>query len=388
MTREHYIQKTYVASIVTIFFYAAASLLIPLSLESIRVDLSLSYTQGGTYSFLSSIIQIIVMIITCFLAAKFGKIRMVRIGLLILALGLFLFSKSNFFYTSLIFYLIASVGHGFIEAMLTPLIVDLYPEDRGSRQILLHAFWPVGIITVAPIIGYALSRGVSWRTIFVVFSVIVIIVVFVFPPSKYLNLPKSSTDMSHIKEIFSSKLFWFFVLAMIFAGATEGAFTYWISSYIQNVFSKSQFEGALGTTFFALGMALGRIGFSRLAKIVTLMEIILFSAAVLVIFGSSIFFVKSLYLLYVLVFLSGITIAPFWPSLQLYAVKVIKKDPTLIMVFLSCFGVPGFSFSVMTVGILADRVGFTYALFIIPAASVMLITVVLIINAYQKKHIN
>ena len=387
MNKKKYVQRTYIASIITIFFYAGASVLIPLSIESIRADLSLTYTQGGIYSFISSIEQFAIMIITCFLAAKFGKIRIIRIGILFLSVGLFLFSKSNFFLISIFFYLIVGVGHGFIEAMLTPLTVDLYPEDKGSRQILLHAFWSIAIITISPIVGFALSSGVSWRTIFTIFSIIILGVVFAFPPSKHLGLPKSSTDILHMKEIFFSRIFWLFVFAIIFAGATEGAFTYWISSYIQNIYSVSQFEGAMGTTFFASGMALGRIGFSRLAKVISLMEIILFSAAILVVFGISIFFVKSLYLLYFIVFLSGTMIAPFWPSLQLYAVKVIKKDPTLIMVFLSCFGVPGFSFSVMAVGILADLVGFTYAMSVIPLFSSMLIITVLIINSYRKKHL-
>jgi len=71
-------------------------------------------------------------------------------------------------------------------------------------------------------------------------------------------------------------------------------------------------------------------------------------------------------MLYGFMFIMGITIACFWPSIQSYSARVLPVDPTILMVFLSCFGIPGASTAPLLMGILGDRFGLRFAFITAP----------------------
>ena len=51
----------------------------------------------------------------------------------------------------------------------------------------------------------------------------------------------------------------------------------------------------------------------------------------------------------------GAFLACLWPSIQSYAAAVLPVDATALMIFLSCFGVPGYSTSSFIMGIIGDK---------------------------------
>lgn len=380
MDSQKIIKRTYIASMLTMFFYAANRVLIPLSLENIKTDLSLSYTQAGSFSFVGSALQFIIMIISIFMAARFGKIKVIKVAIFLITLGMLLFSGSKIFIIALLIFLIIASGEALLDAMLTPLVVDLYPNDKGSKQILLHAFWPIGIISISPIIGFLLSKDISWRYIFMVFAIIVFLLILLYPSSKNLRLNNSSNDLREMTKILKSFKFWLFSFAMIFTSVVEASFTYWLPSYVQNMFGTKAFEAAIAATFFALGMAIGRLFFSRLAKIINLLRLIIIASISLFVTVLLFNYFKNLYVIYAVVFFVGLFIAPFWPALQSYAVEVIKLDATIIMVFLSCVGIPGASFGVMMVALIADKYGFSKTFIFLPIFVILAIGMILLVK--------
>ncbi|HAZ62512.1 MAG TPA: MFS transporter [Armatimonadetes bacterium] len=63
----------------------------------------------------------------------------------------------------------AGVGlaHGFVEAVINPLIATIYPDDKTHRLNVLHAWWPGGIVIGGLIAATGLSWQVKVATIFV-----------------------------------------------------------------------------------------------------------------------------------------------------------------------------------------------------------------------------
>lgn len=368
------------AAMVTMFLFASSATVLPITLVKISQELSFTLTQGGALGFIASMTQFIILILSSFLASRFGKIRLIRSALIVLSLGLFLFTKSTTYLLSSFFILFIGVGQGVLEGLLTPLVEDLNPGDNGKKMNQLHAFWPIGVFFSVMVFGDLLSRGVSWRIIFIILGILIFLVNFVYPSHKSLTLPKSRSDFSHMGEILSKSKFWLFGFSLFFAGGAESAFAFWSASYIQLHYKLNPRYGAVGAALFALGMAIGRLTTSRLSHKIKLISILLFSA--LFAFVLSIFFfrIEGIVALYILMFFMGIFVACLWPSIQSFAATVMKVDATILMIFLSCFGTPGYSSATIMMGIIGDKYGLKTSFIIAPIYLLFLVLLLFIIS--------
>ena len=349
------------AAYASMFIYAAAANILPICLVKISGELSINLAQAGFLGFVTSIEQFFVLILSIFFAARFGKIRVIRAGLFVLSGGLLAFSFSGSYASAVSLILILGFGNAMLEALLTPLVEDLHPDDSGGKMNLLHSFWPVGVCVGVLIVGELLSRGLSWRWAFAGLAAAVLGISFLLPNSKRVNLPRSTARLGHLGEILSIPRFWMLGLALFFAGAAEFSYAYWSASYIQLHFGTMPRAGAVGAASFAVGMFFGRMISSRLAGRAGLKRLVTISLAAGFVFSLTFFLIRGPVLIYPYLFLMGVFIACLWPSIQSYAARVMTVDPTALMIFLSCFGIPGTSFSVLVLGLLGQRWGLYYA---------------------------
>ncbi len=239
---------------------------------------------------------------------------------------------------------------------------------------LVHAFWPVGVCATLLIVGELLSWGISWRYIFPGLALLMAGLNLLYPSSKKLILPKSRSDFSHSLEIFSQPRFWFLGMALFFSGGAEGGFAFWTASYIQIHFDALPRAGGIGAAFFAIGMVIGRFSTSKLAHKIKLKKL-LFSFTVCSFILSLLFFliVPSLYFLFAFMLAMGFTIACLWPSIQSYSASVLDADPTMLMVFIACFGTTGYSSATLFMGIIGDSWSLQKSFIIAPIYLTLLI---------------
>mgnify|MGYP006274822105 CR=1 FL=1 len=349
------------------FFFAASANIIPVALVRISRDIGFSLTEAGLISFLGSWLQFAILLTSGILASFFGKLRLIRIALLGVALGLGLMAQSPSYVLFLSFALIMFLGHGVLEALLTPLVEDLHPGDQGTHMNLLHGFWPVGVLICVLGVGELLTRGVDWRIIFTVFGVVILALALLQPSGRGLTFPASRRDFAHLREILTTPHFWFMGLAMFFAGGSEGGFAFWSASYVQLRFDALPRAGAFGAGSFAFGMALGRFLISRISARFGLRKILETVTLLGVGLGGLFFLINDLPVLYLYMVIIGIVIAPLWPSIQSYAAKRNPMDPTMLMILLSCFGVVGYSSATLIMGVLGDLYGIRIGFLVVPA---------------------
>lgn len=382
------VKKTDYAAMITMFFMASSATIVPISLVKITTELSISLTQIGILNFISSIELFLILLLSCYISAHFGKIRFIRIGLLFIALGLFFASISFTFWHILIIFMLSGLGSGLLEGLLTPIVEDLHPNDQGKKMNLVHAFWPVGVCTTLLIIGELLSWGISWRYIFPVLAIFVAGVTLLYPSPKKLKLPQSRADFSHSLEILSKPRFWFLGMALFFSGGAEGGFAFWTASYIQIHFNALPRAGGIGAAFFAVGMVIGRFLTSKLAYKIKL-KILLMTAAICSFILSLLFFLiqPNLYLLFGFMLAMGFTIACLWPSIQSYAASVLNVDPTMLMIFIACFGTAGYSVAALIMGIIGDNLGLQSSFIIAPIYLAMLVVLLTFEGKINSKNI-
>ena len=369
----------------TMVIYAASANILPIALVKISEEFSINLTQAGIFGFVTSIEQFFVLILSIFAAARFGKIRMLRFALLVMAAGLIAFSLSNSYAMAVSLIIILGFGNAIVEAMITPMVNDLHPGDSGSKMNLLHAFWPVGVCLSVLVFGELLSRGVSWRLLFTGSAAVTILIYFSYPGAKKAKLPVSRADFGHLGDILKRPRFWMLGMAMFFAGAGELAFAFWSASYIQIEFDALPRAGGFGAAAFALGMTFGRIAVVKLSKKFGLKKLIVVSALSGAVFSLTFFVINSPTLIYIYLFIVGILLACHWPSIQSYSASVLDVDATALMVFLSCFGIPGTSMAVLTMGIIGDAYSLQAAYAAAPAF-ILLIALFMVLEGRVEKN--
>ena len=386
MNTDKIIKKTDYAAMASMLFFASSVTIIPICLVKITQDLSITLTQVGILNFIQTFELLFSLIFSIYIGARFGKIKVIRFALLVVASSLFLMSFCQTFWHVLIIFVIAGLGSGFLEGLLTPIVEDLHPKDEGKKMNLVHAFWPVGVCATLLIVGELLSWGISWRYVFPVLALLLAGVCFLYPSPKKLILPKSRADFSHSLEIFSQPRFWFLGMSLFFSGGAEGGFAFWTASYIQLHFNALPRAGGFGAACFAIGMVIGRFLTSRLAYKIKLKKL-LFSFAVCSFILSLLFFliVPNLYLLFGFMLAMGFTIACLWPSIQSYSASVLNVDPTMLMVFIACFGATGYSTATLFMGIIGDNWDLQKSFIIAPIYLMLLILLLFFERSFTSK---
>ena len=84
-------------------------------------------------------------------------------------------------------------------------------------------------------------------------------------------------------------------------------------------------------------------------------------------------------LLFFLLFLAGIGIAPYWPTTQVYGVSTMPElDSTMLYVYFSAMGIPGCGFFTWLMGVVGDRYGLSGTLLVVPCCLVIYLLIVIL----------
>lgn len=369
------------ASCVGFLAYSASAVVTPICLVALRDELEFGLTLGGTLDVVRHGLILGVLLLSGFLAARWGKPVVLGWSLAVQGLGLLLFSVAPSYAVIALASGLIGVGSGSIEGLINPLVRDLHPHDSGRYLNFTNAAWSVGVLLTVLIAGELLTRGVSWRSISAGLGVFGLGAGLLFLMLARTHGHAASHGLmdvlGHKREVLASGRFWLFAWAMVFGGAAEGAFTFWTASYIQLHHHGSARAAGVGTAAFALGMIVGRVAFSYYVPQRRLRRLILISAAAGLVVSAALPMAASLNMLYAVLFAAGLSIACFWPSIQSYAVDRTGLDPTAVFILLSCAGIPGISGAAWLMGLVGDLWGLSVSFVLVPGFFLMLLAVML-----------
>jgi len=370
------------AAFLSLFAYAAGSVVVPVALVRLASELGFSLAEGGMSAggalHLGRTIPIVGSMLACgFVAGRWGKRRTFGWSALLMGAGMGLCALAPAYGLLLVAIMAAGVGEGMIEGLVTPFVRDLHPEEPGRYINFSHAFWSVGVVVTVLVSGALLSWGVSWRIVVGAVASVALLpaALALLPASKGHVYPEHPEPLhwrvvrGQAVAILRRPRFWVFFAAMFVAGGGELCLTFWSASYIQLSFTPDPWAGGMGTACFAGGMVVGRTGWGYLIRQHQLRTLLIVSAAAGAFITLWFPVLGNLYVFFGLLFLAGIATAPFWPTIQSYcADRLPGADTTMLFVLLSCAGVPGCGFFTWLMGWLGDRSGgLAQAFYLVPA---------------------
>lgn len=354
--------------------FSTSSVITPICLPAIMATLSTTLSEGGGMETARTGIMLTVLILSGILARRWGKKVFLAGGQFLLAVGLLMASMAEQYLTLTASLMMMGIGGGVMEALISPLVVDLHPDDSGTYMNVTHAFYPVGVVVSALLFGELLTLGVSWRWLYRItaaeaFVIALLFTIFHFP--KPADGDHSTGGM--IGRILRLPGFWLFAVAIFLGAGVESAFTFWSTSYVAAYLKNVPRAGAFAVVIFAAMMALGRLLMARLSTRVSLKALMGGSALLGLAVSAVIPYASNLWLFYALLAVAGLAAACFWPTILAEAAACLNVDATLLFVMLSCAGIAGFGFAPWLLGLIGDQSGLKAAFAAMPVFFIILL---------------
>jgi len=381
------------------FCYSGCSFAIPVVMVELAAALGFPLQAGGMGAggmlhVVRSATMLAAMLICGFVAGRFGKRITMGAAIVLMGCGIAAAALTRSYLMLVTVILFAGFGEGLIEGIGTPFVQCLHPGESGRYVSIAHSFWSVGTFCCVLGIGALLEHGTNWRPVVAGTGALCAIpALLLLAPSrkKYPEEPVRPRDADVWKrslDIFRTPRFWLFFAGMFFGGGMEFCLTFWAASFVRLEFDTGAWAGGVGTAAIAAGMFAGRLFAGMLIRQKNLWHLLvaLALAGIPVLCGVFLLHPGQLPMLFVLLFLGGICVGPFWPVCQVYCTdRLPQLDPTLIFIYLSCAGVPGCGFFTWLMGISGDRWGLRNAFLIEPATLVLVALMLTVERVWRRR---
>ena len=353
-------------------FYSVCSFSVPLLIVAIgrALDFPLDgggMAAGGLLHMVRSAAMMVTLVLCGLISARFGKRLTMGTGVMLIGTGISCCSFAPSYLFLFPALLVAGAGEGICEGIATPFVQDLHPDAPERYVNIAHAFWPAGILLAVVMTGWMLSAGIGWRSIMGLMGLMTVVsgMAFFWPEDPRNPCPEreahadAAAVLKQAAEIFRVPRFWRCCLGMFFGAGAEFGLTFWAAAYIELNFGAGALLAGAGTAVIALGMFAGRTFFGCIARPENLLRILLCSSLGTIPVTLALAWLKpgilppaaTAALLFLLLLLAGVGIAPYWPTMQVYGVSAMPRlNATMLYVAFSAMGIPGCGFFAWFIG--------------------------------------
>lgn len=186
--------------------------------------------------------------------------------------------------------MIAAVGGGIIEVLISPIVEACPTENKSSAMSLLHSFYSWGLagVVLLSTLFFSLAGIEHWRILSCLWAIIPAVgaIAFCFVPIYELGSADRGDDEhpDRPKSLLRSGIFWIFFIMMFCAGAAEQAMGQWASSFAESGLGVSKALGdLLGPCLFAILMGTARTVYGTSGGRINLLRFIVISAALCIV---------------------------------------------------------------------------------------------------------
>jgi len=356
----------------SLIVFAATSTVVATALPQIGAELDLSLALRGSLSPIRSMLLGVFALVVGYTADRTGKKWLLGTAMFVIALALLSHLAVGTYAGLVVATLVLGAGLGGQEALASPLVAELHPDDVELHLPLLHAFFPLGIVIFSVLCGLSLDAGVPWRVLFASASVPAALVGIMFLLGRYgeEHHQAARRRVLSVPELLANPAFWLLGAAMALTAGAEGVLLLWTPSFVQDEYGSSALVAASGLTCFSGAMAFGRFAGGFVARRVPIHKLLVGLSVTGIVVTVALVVFRSVWASFTAFGLSGLLIACFWPGILSMATRRIAAGSAVLLAMLSATGILGYGAMPWIVGVIADHVGLRNALWALPVAMV------------------
>ena len=266
---------------------------------------------------------------------------------------------------------LAGIGCGTIDTIMTPLVCAVYPEARGRVSNILHAFYPAGIVAATITTPLLFSAGLGWRHIYVVVAAACVPhgVAFLL-----LRLPENAHE-GHARlgarQLVRRLAFWALAGGIFFGAITEIGPSQWLPAYVEEASGGTRTTGSVALLVFAVLMFIGRIVASTITRHVSPRWVFIVAGSLCC---ASLAMTPVLEgpLAVILCFgVLGFGVGPFWPTILACAGDRFPQAGASMYAVLSAAGGLGCAVGPLVIGLVGSHHGLPAGMLALAAAPLL-----------------
>ena len=252
-----------------------------------------------------------------------------------------------------------AIGSGLIEVLVSPIVEACPFENKDGVMSLLHSFYCWGAVGV--ILGSTLffaAFGVeNWKILTIIWALVPLYNTWNFINCPIERLVEEGKSMK-ARQLLRLPLFWFIILLMVCAGASEASMAQWASAFAESALGISKALGDLaGPGLFAMLMGISRMLYGKCSEKLDLTKVMLICGAMC----AGCYLLASLSPSPVLGLtgcaLCGLAVGIMWPGSISISSQKCPRGGTAMFAFLALAGDLGAAVSPTMVGSFAEWAG-------------------------------
>ncbi len=268
----------------------------------------------------------------------------------------------NKFAAILISQIIASMGGGIIEVVVSPIVEACPGTNRRAQMSLLHSFycWGHVLVVLVSVLYFAVFRIEKWRFLALSFAIVPFLNIFysVLVPMRSLDDAAVEATGHHslsLGKLLKKRIFWLMLLLMFCSGACELSVSQWASALAEKGLGVSKTVGDLaGPLSFAVLMGASRIFYSLFGSKFSLRKYILLSGVLCLGSYLLISLSSSSVLSLIGCAICGFSVGVMWPGTYSLASTEIKGGSTAMFAILALAGDLGCTAGPTIVGFVSE----------------------------------
>ena len=279
-----------------------------------------------------------------------------------------------------------AVGGGVIEVLISPIVESCPTKNKEAAMSLLHSFYCWGhmaVILLSTLFFYFFGL-IYWKILAFLWALVPLVNGVLFTKVSIIPLIKEGEQGMSAKKLFSTKMFYYFLLFMVCSGASEQAVSQWASAFAEQGLGVSKTLGDLiGPMSFAFFMGLSRWLYGKFGEKINLYISMIFSALLCILAYTLVIFSPYPLLSLFGCSLCGFSVGLFWPGTLSLAAYKLPLGGTAMFAFLALAGDLGCASGPGIAGIISGIFGDQHVGFMI--ASLFPIIMITVLTTKRKK---
>lgn len=261
--------------------------LFPLLFVRFSNEFKISLAEISILIFIGFSTQLLIDFIGSKYIIKLGYRKSMAIANIFSSAGLIAFAilpyvMPNKYVAILLSLIISSIGGGFIEVLISPIVEACPTKNKSGMMSLLHSFYSWGqvLVILVSTLFFVFVGIENWRVLALIWAIVPSVNFFLFLIVPINTLPEEENGTKY-SSLLKNKIFWIFVVMMLCAGASEQAMSQWASAFAEAGLGVEKWLGdLLGPCMFAVCMGVARLFYAEKSEKINLEKGILISAAI------------------------------------------------------------------------------------------------------------
>jgi len=307
---------------------------------------------------------------------RFGKRRMLNIGMLLTGLGMIIPFIHYSFPVMLVAFIVLGIGNTIVQVSANPLLHDVAPREKYASYMSLSQFIKAIVSLLGPVITALMATMFgNWKLVFAVYAITSTLAV-TWLYFTQIEETKSSHGAATFKSCFSllkNKFIVVMALGIFMLVGADVGMNSNIANFLQNQFGLSLERASLGISLYFTALMIGRFSGAVILNWVSARRFLLLTAIVALISLGGMLLAPSVLVAQIAIFMVGLGSANLFPLIFSIALEKMPDRSNEIS-GLMIMAVSGGAFLPPLMGLVSTGAGVRASFLVLVAAMIYLVS--------------